>query len=855
MTPAQKVTLDAKHALQRVEQLTAWLDRNRPIVADGSSALRLELKSLEVGFGDVQQAVDVPPAIGIVSEQPAARAQLAALLTQPPASSDDERNQPDDADILRRLLVRTDELETCAAIRFRACEAVMTPRDHPFKINLLGLADLAAIMVRVADHVGAARAAGLGQFVERMSSIYEDVARKVQATAIPGMAERDVNALQGLLDALYPESERLKILAAAGYWSDLAEIASHISDADRVRVLSLLWGEHEEITALMRRCVDALAQLGYAVEAFCPRDALLDRDAHTGWFIHHPRSIIAAETIYDSGGAEDCGVRVVGRYGHTAVLPRSSIAALVSELGVFSSSNPNAVLRHADVVDLPSLQLPPDMLPHMRNDGAHPGRKSELLAQIYASSKAEHLLDRACHRAELTSLVACCVTDADDAELLAPSIGDWVDLVQGEEPHVREHSRTGLFVVAASQTGGLVAGTRAATSGPVGQDACAALAGEDDWSSEWTPGRPFSNVYTWRLEPRVGSVPPMSRIGRRGASTHNALLRLPASGEGGGRDVAAPAYAFCVDPDRIDAQRLMEGVVLVSQAGRKHRQLRRRLAELNRNTRARFLRYRADNDLVEASDWRQRITATIEHRLARTARRGKLGRLLAALTISEAELVAVYRRADRSGLNERLRQAATAVIDLEADYGVMAPAGEKIVPRGRSITMAEAAVSCWLSAIRRCARSQRFCRQVGIADFLLEHIADEVSVGAVRLGVVRRVAEVIEVSVVRERGGEKIFAATVGAVVNGFVERLTLDVAQADAANSSPSGSGQIAALHAANLDAVGEPRDLAAAWCQAFSALVEANIASARFWSAGEASTDLARILAQFPANNLEVE
>ncbi len=852
MTPAQKMSLDAKHALQRVEQLTAWLDRNRPIVADNDAALRRELKSLEVHFSGVQEAVDIPPAIGVVAEQPSARARLAAVLTQQNAEAEDERIQADDADILRRLLVQAGELETCTAIRFRASEAVMTPREHPFKASLLGLADLAAIMVRVYDLIGAGRPSDLVPSVERMTSVYEDVGRKVQASIVPGMTGRDVNGLQSLLDSLYPDSTRLKFLAAAGYWSDLEEVASHITDADRIRALSLLWDEDEEITGLLRQLVDVLAQLGYATEAFCPRDALLDRDAHSGWFIHHPRSIISAATLFDFGGSDEAGVRMVGRYGHAAVLPRPAIAAVAAEVCVFLNSNSNPILRQADVIDFPSLPPPLDLPPQGRGRGAGPGLKGELLARVYASAKALHLVDRACHCDELTSLVACCDADGDNDDLLAPSIGDWVDLVQGEEPHLREHSRTGLFVVAAQRSGGRAAAPR---EDAYGRELREVLAGGDEWPGEWTPGRPFSNVFAWDLEPRTDGALPTSRGARFGGSAQSGLLRLSAAIDGAGRDIATPDYAFSAEPSRLDTQRLVEGLAFVSHVGRKQRQLRRRLAELNRNTRARFLRYRADNDLVEASDWRQRIAATIEHRLARTARRGKLGRLIAALMVGDAELVAVYRRSDRAGLNQRLRQGAGAVIDLEVDYGVMAAASEKVVPRGRSITMAEAAVGYWLSAIRRSARSQRFCRRLGMADFLLEHMADEIGAGAVRMGVVRRVAEVIEVSVVRERGGEKTFAAVVGSVINGFVERLALDIHDEEASSALPVSPGQIAAMQMATVEAGRQRRDIADAWCAAFSTLVEANIANSRFASAGEASTDLARILAQFPANNLEVE
>lgn len=852
MTPAQKVTLDAKHALQRVEQLTAWIDRNRPIVADNGAALRLELKSLEVQFSGVQQAIDAPPAIGVVAEQPSARAQLAAVLTRQHAVAEDERIHADDAEILRRLLVHAGEIETCAAIRFRASEAVMTPREHPFKVGLLGLADLAAIMVRVHDAIGPGRTTGFGPSVERMTSVYEDVARKVHPSVVPGMTERDVNGLQSLLDALYPESASLKFLAAAGYWSDLAEVVSHIADADRIRVLSLLWDGHDEITALLRQMVNTLAQLGYATEAFCPRDALLDRDAHSGWFIHHPRSIIAAATLCDLGSSDEGSVRMVGRYGHTAVLSRPAIAAVVAELGVYLGAGPNAILRQADVIDFPSLPPPLDLPLHgvARGDGAV--LRGGLLARVFASAKALHLIDRACHGDELTSLVACCVADGDADDLLGPAIGDWVDLVQGEEPHVREHSRTGLFVVAAHRAGGRSAAPQAEA---FSQGLCEAIAGGEEWPVEWTPGRPFSNVIAWNLEPCAAATLPVSRAGRRGGDAQPDLLRLPNASEGTGRDVAARIYAFSAEPDRLDAQQLVEGVALVSHIGRKQRQLRRRLAKLNRNARARFLRYRADNDLAEASDWRQRVAATIEHRLARTARRGQLGRLIAALMVGDAELIAVYRRSDRSTLNERLRQAAGAVIDLEADYGMVAAPRERVVPRGRSITMAEAAVGYWLSAIRRSARSKRFCRRIGIADFLIEHIADEIGAGAVRLGLVRRVAEVIEVSVVRERGGETTFAAVVGGVINGFVERLALDVPDEDASGGPAAGRDQIAAMQIVIADAPAQPRDLAHAWCKAFNALVEANIASSRFASAGEASADLARILAQFPANNLEVE
>ncbi|MFN3867845.1 MAG: hypothetical protein ACK4MF_02130, partial [Hyphomicrobiaceae bacterium] len=180
---------------------------------------------------------------------------------------------------------------------------------------------------------------------------------------------------------------------------------------------------------------------------------------------------------------------------------------------------------------------------------------------------------------------------------------------------------------------------------------------------------------------------------------------------------------------------------------------------------------------------------------------------------------------------------------------------------------------------RRAARSPRMCRAIGLSETVVEHMIDEIGIGATRLGLVDQVRAAIEHGYAavqddaasRRSDGEpgeghatvdeRVFIAAVTPVLNGFVETLTVDsdhrprmgahVPLSFAGVPSPAGgSPEILwddpAIYADRL---------ADRWGAALVRLMEANISSSRYHQSGAHVSELGRLLAQLPVSHLEVE
>lgn len=656
-----------------------------------------------------------------------------------------------------------------------------------------------------------------------------------------------------------------RLLASASYWRDLAEVAAHIPDSERVQALSPLWNDQPALTKLFADLVAALSHLGFAAEAFVTRESLLERDPASGWFVVHPDSIISSTTLQQLARRSDKPVRVVGRYGQPTTMSRSIVAALAAEVGLATPAGAMASLASADVIDFPAVDLPSDLdvappigLRRLHAVAAVP--EPHQLIGVFAHVKARYLLDRSVRRHDVTCMVVCVESGSRASGQLPGVVSDWVDLAQGAEPYQRDRVRTGLFVVAEAIEGAPLAqaagqGDRGAARDVLTYHIHHAIAAGLPWLAEWTPGEPFANTFTVRLD----------RSGRKdapvvpGSTTmvHATAMALGAAG-------SCSTLALPLNPigNRTDAQSLLDAVACVSRRSTKERDLRRQLAELHARVRARMLRYCAASESSDIEEWRRQVATVLDHRLNRLLRQQRLGRLLSALRIDEPQLIAIYRRSELAALDKRTKDVARPHSTSEAKRADANLLPHAHVPRAMSMALAQSAVGHWFESMWRLSRSGGFCREIGVPVWVVQHLVDEIAAGAARLGLVRQVAETIETFVARSHAGERAFAGTVASVVHGFLERLAIDDRTAPRAEPVPGTNAVLehAVLEHAEPDAASQKaveegwRPFADLWCDAFSRMVEANISNPHHWSARDATTELERLLSEFPHIRLEV-
>ncbi len=668
-----------------------------------------------------------------------------------------------------------------------------------------------------------------------MAAIYEETIGKVSASVGPGLSSRDIAGARNQLMQLFPDAASLRILEGQGYWEHVAAAASHMPMTERVRVFSLLWGEHPDITALFQRLCDALTRVGFASDVYCPREALFRQASTSGWPTRHPRSIITAQTLIGHEPNDD-GIRVVARYGQRGTLTRADLAALVAEVHVATGEPPVAELAASDLISFPPLQpLPCGVVAA----GPDPGGGDGWLLAVFAHEKSLHLFERASHALDFTSLVLLLdpTVAADDS--LVSALGGWIHASHGATAANREVVPNGLVVAAT------MAGRSAATSalqpsegGGPGWTATLeqAIGAHLEWLQEWVPGQAFSQTLPFHhseTKSTGGDGVAVDGGGTANGVTVKGIQNglsglsrrasvLPASA------VAAPGLRLLTSNDG-GAAAILGTLSPASQPIDRQRQIRSGLKRIRRQQRTSLMRFGIGADRDDAVIWRREIGTILVHRVTRAARCGRLGLLLAALAITEAELEAIAWRegngpwrvqADGWG-GEPSDQLPTAIGDLSRAQGD---------DGSGSAAWAHAAVSHWFGAMGRLAASNHLAAEVGLTTDVLRQLVDEIVHGAQRVDLVRHVAA----AVARDHDGsapadpQRQFAAIAFAVINRFLERLDILDVQPLAHQARLPGRIEVAERGGEGVaqSASGRARNFAQHWTQRLAAMLESNIA-----------------------------
>ena len=397
-----------------------------------------------------------------------------------------------------------------------------------------------------------------------------------------------------------------------------------------------------------------------------------------------------------------------------------------------------------------------------------------------------------------------------------------------------------------------------------------ALARRRDWLAEWTPGQPFDNAFELPsqspfAEPHPNASGNSSHMPEKErAALPSRTIAASCNIELSGRtELARLAASTATHLSRTPAsachatQQLLEGVASVTQSAAKQRALRRAMGQCSMHVRARLLRFRPDAVPGDLEDWREQVAVLLERRLLRVARNRKLGLLLSSLALHEVELETIFRNSDYAALERRTSPTPPPVVDVTPAAGSGNHERHPPVPRALSVALAERAVGYWLSAMRRAARSDRLCREIGISPWMLEHLVDEVGMGGLRLGLVRHVAEVIEAQVIRRHQGARTFAKVVGTVLHGFLQKLNVEISDnARGAAASYAESQQRTARErvASRIEGEALP-NFADQWCKRLRSFIADNIAAAPYWSSSASNDDLARLLSEFSSSPIEVE
>jgi hypothetical protein len=224
-------------------------------------------------------------------------------------------------------------------------------------------------------------------------------------------------------------------------------------------------------------------------------------------------------------------------------------------------------------------------------------------------------------------------------------------------------------------------------------------------------------------------------------------------------------------------------------------------------------------------------------------------------------------------------EIADAIAAHEAARSRTAPLAIGTAAPAEAVAQAcEAAVAAWLAAMRRTARSGRAVRDLGLEPALMEHLIDELQQGVHRAGLAEEIATAYTAGRLRgapvSGGATGAVAATADGVglaayscriIVAFLElagggrgRETAEERSRpdEGAAVDPANSGTASPGYGPRAGLRRRLYTTEAGWEQAFTALVEENIAAAHLQAArGDRDRELWELLQLFAAGPFEVD
>lgn len=826
-----RLAVSCKQLGEASAELLEWIDENEALVTTERVSLLREFYRAGAGAQRLAAAVHTMSCVAVAGPRRSGKTQLVSALVE-------RGNAPlalrfdgiqDSIAFARQIVPEGGRLGTSAVIRLSA-KSRPTPQNFPIVVRLMPMADLVKV-IGGAFIKAAPDRAGRSPGIAHVHKLLAEIEQRFSASPVAGLREDDVWEIRDHFVTRFVDEPVLRVLSAAGFWEFLAEHCARITNADRGRLFSLIWGEQATFTGMFVLLADALGRLGFGREASCALDSIVGLDQRTGRFVRRTDSIIAAQTLTGLLDASEQAIVVRTELGQWVSLSRPVMAALVSEVRLPVKGYASELLEKADLIEMPAIE-PREAIPGL---DAALLQDRVLPVQLFMLAKAVMLMERYTADSEITSLVVTVDPGARKLGELPRLVDDWVGRTHGSDPAEREPNDTGLFVVFTKLDRELTDPVRRGKERRV--DIAGRIAGivagefgrEHGWPLEWTPGRPFDNVHLVRNPGgKLKHLCDYDNAGRETGYRSSVQARLEAARIDFLKSDIAANHAQ--DPAAVwnEALELNDGgmtylaqsIADVCDMRVKHRQVLSSLTGLRQAMKDRLQRYYvSDNPAVQQSR-RHGAALQVVRRIRKSAEDGHLGPLIRALQASEAEFADVLSKV------AELRDCEDHELDAESEAG-------------EAVELARAAVTHWIEAMRASATAANASRRFKLPQTALLNLVDELIVGAARVGLERMVADRIEMAAGNDDdAGRRVAVAAVCAasIIGEYMMWLGFTNSRS---NSRPRRKGKSETpifpprreIDPSRVGAETEPSDerFHSDWAQAFMTLVSENAADLR--------------------------
>ncbi len=853
--------LECRQLRNAVTRLADWLDDRRAIDPALQTILRDDLDKALGEVAMLSRAVERPPAIGLLMPPTGQADRLIHALAKP---RDGRLSGQFEAShvrlsLLAGLLPKADTLGPSSIIRLahadptqaaaKATETVgrlMQPADEAarrgpdgsVRLSLLSLADVIKILGRC-YFANVAPPMAISVTAEIVSGLERALSENVSAGAQAGLPAHAVRDIRIYLEEQFSRHPMMQALDSAGYWEAFANLAPRATADGRRRLASMLWGGLADFDAAFAVLAQALEALNFSVDVLTSPDAVRVGATASA----HPRSVLAAATILELHGSDRDLVQVRSRYGQPLSLPRAVLATLTKEARLLVEGDAHALLADTDMLILPTAC--PNVMPrrHQRDrhiaDGAG---DPPWLTLALVQAKTLFLTEDAIAQFDLAGLVLLTETASPLSDAFAPIVSHWVSRAQGTTPTEREAVDTGLFIAVA---GDVAPGSQAAVDlawPALGAFMRDFVAGED-WLQRWSSDLPFDNVFILGQGRQAPSYGGATQIGTP-ANSGRALATLDTTNAFDSglwlRHVRNTAVALDEALNAADGGTgyLVQSMATVPYARAKRRQIAARLAAIRRRLAADVRRFLYASNTSEDGEWRRRAALSTQAKLRLVASGQRLGQLIDALAIDERPLRWTFERvlADwaRSGAEDGRPMSLTDRL-------------AKIEPPGedQSSTLAlrytRLVMIRWVQGMRLIGVAPGAAGRLGVSETTVAHLVDEIAVAAVRAELTDRISGAV-MRVLADAPGSPTLQASRAAFAASEILRSHLSVLGFDSPWSPlhPKRRGTLGAplFERAAVSAAAAIAEAPASrltlqfcsdWCEAYTMMIDANIASAR--------------------------
>ncbi len=733
--------------------------RNGDTVKPEREALSREFRRHVVESRKLEAAVARPMALGVFGASQAGKSYLVSRL----ASSSPEplkirfNGVRETLDFVEQLNPPGGQESTAIATRFSVRQEP-TPPGFPVVVRLFSTADLIQVVGDIYytgfDIKDEPEFSG-----EAIDAILTAVEGGHLSAARPIVAKEDFWSIRDFFDKKHREKANVRALANHGYWDRAETLVERVGAGGLALLFSPLWAGVDGLTSLIQRLIAPLVGIGFPETLCCPLETLVE--TVPGGFERHPMSIINVSTLEAMLSDDPTGgLAVVAPSGARGQVSRAILGALIAELNLCIGSEVWDFLRETDLIDFPGLR-PPEVMQDFRKGMAD----TALLGRVFKDAKVRFLFERFKADQALNGLVLCIGDSVQDVPGLPILIDEWIGATHGATPEERRKAKTSLFIVLTKFDRELE-GKRGDTDKPAERwearlksSLLDRLGAQYGWLNEWTPGRPFQNVF-WFRNPNIRN-PGIMEYGSAVSNLETGVnekekVRFDRYRQG---YLESPnVRCYFADPERAweavfalndgGLSYLVDAINPVCSKALKINQIADRITERRRGMRERLANFHVATDAASQRARRLAELRKVGFAVAEAAARGRMGRLLQAITVSDGELADRFAEiARRAAISPRGIDAGSIFSEV---FGSDLPAGGAPASENAGTLadqLAAAAIDYWVQVMRTLVEDPRFRTFLGVAEAEAGNLVSELVAGSTRLDLARSITEPLRAAV------------------------------------------------------------------------------------------------------------